>query len=308
MSETPLPDSLQLFHDLLWLFDEGSWLSLLAGGLILLFVSQQVVTGRRRAYQWGLRIGILSFICWYIRDLINYGLSDADQLVCTGFRALLVLLYGVSVTWLLLTVSDCVFGEVLGGISRRTSSLVNRAISGSRQQIRSREEARSKRKRQALWLQQTPERERVDREQAARDEHQRRVSSNAQQQRAEMRYEVELLYDRRRTALSEKFPEERFREYFDAWLADHVDVCVYQQRAGMLTNMIEDLLDVRDHENESLRSLEDIITCFDAEKRKLDNADLDDDTLEILHIQIDDERDQAFQQYFLSKRKGVTPK
>ena len=43
------------------------------------------------------------------------------------------------------------------------------------------------------------------------------------------------------------------------------------------------------------KSLEEIITRFDAEKQKLKHLELDDDTLEVLAIQIDDERDLAFQ-------------
>lgn len=283
----------ELLNNLFWLFEDGALLSLLLGGLILLLVSRKAVDGRPIAERWGLRLGVIAFVFWYARDFITNGLWGADQFVTTGFRALLLLLYSVSVAWILLAVVSCVVQEVFGAMHRRVVTLLTTAIKSIAAVVSNRRQARKERARQAEWLREQPERERAQQEQEAKSREEKLQLHTEKQRKSDIRYEVELVYDRYRNELTDKLPPERFNEYFSDHLTSDLAVDVYAQRAEQLKSMILDRVNGKHRQQlPEFDSIESIVEHFRARKQRLQLLDLDPDTLETMEITLDDAQDR----------------
>ncbi len=117
--------------------------------------------------------------------------------------------------------------------------------------------------------------------------------------RNQLRFEAELLYDRHRKSLKDRFSPERFAQYFKDGLSPSVAMPVYEQRIQQLMQMILDLVgpDAGGLSRLSL-SPEEIITNFKTRLQRLKYLDLDEDTLEVLEIRFTEERDRQLERYF----------
>ncbi|MEZ6128966.1 MAG: hypothetical protein R3C59_09805 [Planctomycetaceae bacterium] len=280
----------ELLEEWAALVDGGDVCSVLLGGLILAFVAEKAVHGRPDARGWGLRLGVLAFMAWYVRDVSRHGFRDAEQLVTTGIRALLVLLYFTSVSWLLLAAGNCVSGQVLGSMSGQFRAVVRRACHRAGQLL-----TRVRRRFTMSRVEPRPvSPSPADREQTAREAAERQHAIAARRcARENVQYETELLYDRHRKELAESLPPERFQEYFSKYLTDDLDPEAYSVRAEQLKDMIRERAGARKRTAQpEFETLEDVIEHFRAKKQRLRLLDLDDDTLETLETTLDDLQDR----------------
>lgn len=140
-----------------------------------------------------------------------------------------------------------------------------------------------------------PERERRQREAAAKAAEKTRIAAEKSRQIAAIRYELELLYERCRPTLRE-MPEERFFAYFETHLTMALSVDEYRKRAEKLKETILSLADVKAESPVKFRDLEHVIEHFNTKKQRLKYLELDEDTLEVLLIKIDDERDRSIRE------------
>lgn len=275
---------------LLALFDHGELFCLLIGGMILLIVAKRVVGDRPRVRIWGLRVGVLSFVAWYVRDIRSHGLWGAEQVVVTGLRGLLVLLYVTCTSWLLISIAACVMNDVIGASHARLHARWRHLINWLNR-------AFSKRLANPISGSERPEsdpKDRLDREEAAsKVAEARKLAKQQQLRRDELRYELQLLYDRHRVELSESIPKERFDAYFEAHLTDTLEPDVYATRAEQLKEVIRERAGVLKRTKQPVfESIEDVIEHYRAKKQRLRLLDLDDDTLETLEVTLDDIQDR----------------
>ena len=270
--------------NLIDIFEQGFMPSLLLGGVVLLMVSQKSIIDRPTVERWGLRIGVLGFLAWYVRDFLVNGLWGAEQFFLTGLRALLVLLYTTATAWLLLAITSCGRGLLA---SQFTS------IDPIRGWRKARRQARTARPSPVSEPILTPAEERERQRQEAGAEAARLRRQREQAERDKIRYEVGLLYDRYRAELTDKLPQDRFDAYFATYLTPDLEPSVYTERAEKLKDMIRDRLNVQ-HRSPAPQfdSVEDIIRYFTAKKASLLTLGLDQDTLETLEVTYDEMQDR----------------
>lgn len=302
-SEIPLtepPADRGRLHDLICRIECGDYFLLLLGGIILLLVSQKVVMNRPKIQRWGLRLGVLAFIGWYIRDIVLKGFWGAEQFAFVGFRALLVLLYVSTVSWLLLAVVSCVADEILGRVRQRFAGRWRRIQGRFRQRIERRQQARARNQQRDRTPNPFSNSEQVQKraEEQARLTQQREAAALAQRQREDTRYDVELLYDRYRAELADKLPPQRLAEYFDQYLTDSLTAEAYSNRADQLKQMIRDRADVKQGvQLPEFESIEQIIEHYRTKKQRLKFLDLDEDTLETLEVTLDEIQDREVRKF-----------
>lgn len=279
------------FSRLLQVFESGSVCHLFFAGMIIYCVGKPIMERRPWVATWGLKLGVLSFVAWFVREFLNHGVGSAEQLWVTACRAVIVMLNATATSWILLAIGSCLYHDVFGW--------GHRWIKARRTRAAERKRARRKPRRQSAPVaQHDPEAEldELERQKLLRDQEQLRA--NETQRRAEMRYDVELLYDRYRSELTEKFPPERFADYFETHLTKDIALEVYEHRSEKLKAMIRECLDLDSRRvRHQFDSLEGIVGHFAERKQRLQLLDLDSDEVETLQCAIDDMMDREIRKF-----------
>lgn len=273
------------------LFEQGDIFFLLIGGLLLMLVCQHAGKSHEAVLQWGTRAGVLSFAAWYVRDVSVNGLYGAGQLVSTGIRALLVLLYVTNLAWLVFSIVVTAYSSAgRFGMRRFFRSRLASQLTNVREDVAAT----------------TDEFSEVEPTVSAEEETQlmevAALHAEQQSERYQIRFELELLYDRYRHELSDLLPPETFAEYFNIRLTDDLPVDMYRMRAEQVSSMLRERLQLPNDEAAVWESMEEIITDFNTRLQRLQYHDLDEDTLEVLQIQLNEERNAALQEYARKER------
>ena len=270
--------------------------------------------------RWPHRLGAITVVVWLVLSLSHDGLHNS---ALVGSRLIQAIIYG----WF----ANNFFGGVFG-IYERFAAALSEALTKHRSvceaarkaQLKELESERMAIQREARRLEELrlqekqatqdraeeyrrqledarrreqeererPERERRQREAAARAAELKRIALEKKGKIAAIRYELELLYERCRPTLRD-MPPERFFAYFDTHLTTDLGVEEYQNRAGKLKETILELADVKSESPVKFRDLEHVIEHFNTKKQRLKYLELDEDTLEVLLIAMDEERDKA---------------
>ena len=276
---------------LLRVFETGSVCHLFFAGMIIYCVGKPIMERRPWVATWGLKLGVLSFVAWFVREFVNHGVWSAEQIWVTACRALIVMLNATATAWILLAIGSCLYHDVFGWVHRRL--LARRIRASERKRAR-----RNSRRQSTPVAQHDPEQELRELERQELVRKQEQLRTNETQRRAEIRYDVELLYDRYRSELAEKFPPERFADYFETHLTKDLALEVYEHRSEKLKTMIRECLDLDSRRvRHQFDSLEGIVGHFAERKQRLQLLDLDSDEVETLQSAIDDMMDREIRKF-----------
>lgn len=279
-----------MLYNLINTFEYDNPWPLFFGGLILYHLGKAITQRDVKMHLWGFRVGVLAFVAWYLREFLVHGVQGSEQFLCTGLRGLLVMLYATSTAWIAIAIASGLVNEVFGGLRTRLVGLAD-GLFGS---------LRHKKQRTQYVPPPPPDpvAERRERErQAEQLEHQEKMNA-AKRQRANIRYDLELLYDRYRAELADKISSDRFEAYFKTHLTENLSPEVYEQRAEKLKSMIRDRLNIRSKPSKpEFESLDEVIEHYRDRKQRLAYLGLDEDELETLRLTLDDMQDRDLREF-----------
>ncbi|HQZ64528.1 MAG TPA: hypothetical protein PLY87_05610 [Planctomycetaceae bacterium] len=279
-------DLSHLYLQLCDTLESGNFIYLLAGAGMLLFVSDKAAQFCPRVRPWSLKLGVIAFIAWWIRDLRLNGIWGAEQFAGTTLRAIVVMLYAVAVSLLLSTVVLSLYESLLGDQWRQRKKTFNDWWLGKRKPattLRQPQPATSR-----ITEKPTPPQPTVE-EIAER----KRLESEARA-RESARYDLQLFYDKHRQNLSSHISEEKFLAYFNSYITPTLPLAEYQNRIRQLKTMLETHVDPRmKRQRPEFESVEEVVAYYSLQKQKLQYVELDADVLETLECDLLEAQDNA---------------
>lgn len=282
ISPLRVPD---LFVQFCWTMEHGNFLYLLFGGLLLIFVGSKASMHFPQVDSWALKLGLLAFIAWWIRDLILYGIWGAEQFAGTTLRAILVMMYAVAITQLLGSVVSAGWSLIVTRYIRSFVDGVRRWLRPSKKPLVTRSKFRPPRtisfEPESKPTEPTPEM--VADQKRREEEHHKREA---------LRYEFELFFDKHRANLPSHFSEEKVQRYFQTFIRSDLSVDVYEARIRQLMAMIDSQVDPRHKKTRpDFSSVEEVVVYYNEQRQKLQLLSLDPDLLETLECEILDAQD-----------------
>lgn len=118
------------------------------------------------------------------------------------------------------------------------------------------------------------------------------------QEREEMLFELKLFYDRHCDVLLTAFPESNLKKLRKTFLHDGLDVDSFRSRVEDVKSLLQARIDnAVDSERAGFETVEDAVSHFQAERERILQMDLDEETLESLLVSFDEARDMALEEF-----------
>ena len=240
-------------------------------------------------------IGTLSFLMLLALGLlVDRGLSNViSHVIRSGLLAWCV----TGLTRLLLPCCTVVYDRAVRGPMSGVRSLTQSTRRAVADRRRGREQRAREEEERREWEKQQPERDRAERLRLRKE--------REQEIRNQIQYEIHLLYDRHRTKLADRFPEERLSAYFKSHLTNDLSLGVYRERATQLRTILLECAGQASGATEPVYSSpEEIIADFEERLQRMQQLLGDDDTFDTLQVDLYEERDQLLRQFF---RRAKSP-
>lgn len=123
------------------------------------------------------------------------------------------------------------------------------------------------------------------------------VAETEKQQRAQLQFDCELLYDRLYPKLRDRFPRKRLADYFEAYMSTGQPFSEVERRARRLQQMLQDTASPPKRSVSSFASLAEIRRHFDLERTKVREAGMRGEVEETYLARIAREEDRAIQEF-----------
>ena len=282
-------------NSLIELIEQGDFLTLLFMAAVLYYVGQMAVANDPQSKRRGQGIFLVSFVAYGLLEISRYGIQDAEGLLSIIFRGLIAAGMLLGISWILLSTSAFLFSPTEQ--AKRSLQESRRKSQQKKERIKQEQEEEQRKQRdQKEWERKAPERERqqTERQQA---EQKQKVD---QHQREEIRLSCQLLYDQHATELQDRFPRERFKDYFAQYLPDEFPLETVQQRGKLLKEMIDSSLEKVEGNKQKYSSLNEIAAYFQEQKKEIESLDYDESSRQSFLSSLNHQEDRAIREFLAS--------
>ncbi len=219
-------------HNPLRLLDSPDVIPLLAVMGILYFLGQYLVNAHPTCRESGNHLGVAAFFAYCAYAYVTFGAIEAADWLWIAVRGLLAAGFLRVLAWIVLPI-------LAFGFRRFITKPAESARTRRAQKAQQREAARHARRRE--------EEQRRALEEYARNAPQRertgQMATAAQRRREDVRISCEVLYQRFKLELAERFPSADFDSFRHKYLGDDRSAEEVEQRAEQLKDLIQQHLD-----------------------------------------------------------------
>ena len=265
--------------------------------MMLLFIGQKTTANHPVCAVVGYRSALAAFAVYASWRIFAAERIDACSLITITFRSLLAAGFVAATVWIILPLAAYLHALALAYIVLPVKRALNRLMARKQAGTAKRQFQMEQEHRRRQDELSAPERERAKREEQARIQAEQTAKEDQQRQRDELRLDVQLFYDRYRTALGDAFPPAQFQHYVDRYLRDDVSPAVLKEHCDRLKETIRDFSPVAQSLNHpKFQSMHEALAYFRQQRESLKELGLDPDTLDTLLISIDTAQDRALQE------------
>ena len=272
---------------LIQVFLDGNLFALAIASFLLLSIGRSALQGDVKAMLAGQAAGLVVLLLWLAGSLGTGRIQDAGDLLEAVLRAAISAMFATGTAWLVL------FPIVVTWSSKR-------------------------RERAWTWLSSRFERRPRTFEPAGYLDYQsdpvwdHPVSSTAgsedelppsRDQQEQFLFELYLFYDRHRGVLQERFPEDLLKTRLESFVSEEATLETVRQRVESLRQVFQELVErsqTGEQPRDEFASAEEAVRHFQAERKRIMQMDVDEETLESLLVAFDEARDQALEAFIRS--------
>lgn len=243
--------------------------------VILYVVGSKMVGDDARLHRWGIRAAAAAFLAYAGYRGMTTEIKRTDDVVFLLLHALVAGGVTLGAAWTLLAVVGFAWRHLVIGPGSKLQQSFTAATQAAHDRQAERDRERQRIAEQQEYARRAPERERSEREAAARKQAEDTIKADAQKRREDARASCELLFGLHAAEIGNRFPREQFDAFVAKYMTDKHAPEDVERRAEQLRALIEQHRE-QVKPTPKFATIEDLARWFQEQKQRIESLPIEE--------------------------------